>query len=110
LGGSLSEETFVDFDQGLSLLEHNAREVLGEAPSDRKVRIMVTMPSEAADDPSMIRDFLLRGMNIMRVNCAHDGPTEWPRMVENLRRAERETGKSSQIALDLAGPKLRTGP
>jgi pyruvate kinase len=49
-------------------------------------------------------------MNIMRVNCAHDCPEEWRRMVEHLRLAEKETDKSCKIAFDLAGPKLRTGP
>ena len=51
---------------------------------------MVTMPSEAASDPATICDFLQRGMNIMRVNCAHDGPEEWRRMVEYLRIASPE--------------------
>jgi pyruvate kinase len=104
------EETFVDFELGSSLLERNAYEALGEVPDDRRVRIMVTMPSEAASDPAMIRDFLLRGMNIMRINCAHDGPKEWGRMVDHLRLAEKDTGKSCKIVFDLAGPKLRTGP
>ena len=107
--GRALEETFNDFEQGASLLERNTDESLGEAPDDRKVRIMVTMPSEAASDPATICDFLQRGMNIMRVNCAHDGPEEWRRMVEYLRLAEKETGKSCKIVFDLAGPKLRTG-
>ncbi len=104
------EETFADFDLGSSLLNRDANESLGEMPEDRRVRIMVTMPSEAASDPAIIREFLLRGMNIMRINCAHDGPEEWCRMVDHLRLAESETGKSCKIAVDLAGPKLRTGP
>ena len=108
--GRAIEETFSDFDQGSILLDKNTTDSLGEAPVDRKVRIMVTMPSEAANDPAVARDFLLRGMNIMRVNCAHDGPEEWRRMVEHLRLAEKETGKSCKIAFDLAGPKLQTGP
>ncbi|HEU4679725.1 MAG TPA: pyruvate kinase, partial [Terrimicrobiaceae bacterium] len=108
--GRQIEETFADFDLGASLLDRNAREALGEIPDGRRVRIMVTMPSEAANDPDLIKDFLLRGMNIMRVNCAHDGPEEWERMVDHLRRAESETGRPCKIAFDLAGPKLRTGP
>jgi pyruvate kinase len=103
------EETLEEFDQGIRSLQQNANEALGKAPADRKVRIMVTMPTEAAEDPVMIQDFLLRGMNIMRVNCAHDGPEEWRRMVEHLRLAEKQTGKSCKIVFDLAGPKLRTG-
>ena len=45
---------------------------LGPIPTDRKTRIMVTRPSEAAIDPSLIRGLLEKGMNIMRINCAHD--------------------------------------
>ena len=104
------EETFGDFELGSSFLNRNASEALGGTVEDRRVRIMVTMPSEAATDPALIRDFLCRGMNIMRINCAHDGPEEWRRMVEHLRLAVGETGKSCKVAFDLAGPKLRTGP
>jgi hypothetical protein len=108
--GRAIEETFAEFDSGSALLEKHTVESLGEAPVGRNVRIMVTMPSEAADDPILVRNFLNRGMNIMRINCAHDSAVEWLRMVENLRAAEKETGKACKIALDLAGPKLRTGP
>ena len=31
-------------------------------------------------------------------------------MVAHLRRAEQDLGKSCRILMDLAGPKLRTGP
>ncbi|MBV9272789.1 MAG: pyruvate kinase [Verrucomicrobia bacterium] len=108
--GRVIEETFADFDSGAVLLEKHTVESLGEAPAGRNVRIMVTMPSAAADDPRLVRNFLYRGMNIMRINCAHDSPPEWLRMVENLRAAQKETGKACKIAFDLAGPKLRTGP
>jgi pyruvate kinase len=108
--GRAIEETFAEFDSGSILLEKHTVEALGEAPADRNVRIMVTMPSEAADDPNLVRNFLNRGMNIMRINCAHDSAVEWLRMVENLQAAQKETGKACKIAFDLAGPKLRTGP
>jgi pyruvate kinase len=47
---------------------------------------------------------------VMRINCAHDDPGAWAAMVNNLRRAERELGRSCKILTDLGGPKLRTGP
>jgi pyruvate kinase len=108
--GRAIEETFAEFDSGSALLKKHAVESLGEAPENRNVRIMVTMPSDAANDPNLVRTFLSRGMNIMRINCAHDTSAEWLRMVENLRTAQEETGKTCKIAFDLAGPKLRTGP
>jgi len=71
---------------------------------------MVTMPSEAADDYDLVRDLVSEGMDCMRINCAHDGFEEWDRMIWNLRRARKETGRECQILMDLPGPKLRTGP
>jgi pyruvate kinase len=52
----------------------------------------------------------MAGMDIMRINCAHDSPAAWRAMVDHLRRAEREVGRSCRIQADLGGPKLRTGP
>ena len=99
----------VDFRTGPLLLRDHTRTLLGPEPSNRQVRIMVTMPSEAATDPQLVRDLLTAGMDIMRINCAHDSPEAWRAMVDNLRRAEREVGRSCRIQADLGGPKLRTG-
>ncbi len=100
----------IGFDDGQNLLTRNTDALLGPAPEGRKVRIMVTMPSEAATDYELVRDLLLNGMNCMRINCAHDGPAQWSGMIANLRRAEQETAKACLVCMDVAGPKLRTGP
>ena len=96
--------------RGWERLERNTNELLGPPPKDRNVRIMVTMPSEAAHDFGLIRDLLLNGMDCMRVNCAHDGPPQWAGMISNLERAKLETGRECRVHMDLGGPKLRTGP
>jgi pyruvate kinase len=70
---------------------------------------MVTMPPEAATNYELVRDLLLRGMDCLRINCAHDGPEAWSKMIGNLRQAEKETNKHCKVVMDLAGPKLRTG-
>ncbi|NCC27802.1 MAG: pyruvate kinase [Gammaproteobacteria bacterium] len=99
----------VDFRTGPLLLRDHTRALLGPEPRDRFVRIMVTMPSEAASDAQLVQDLLVAGMDVMRINCAHDGPDAWFAMVENLRRAERIVGRNCRVQADLAGPKLRTG-
>src|SRR5262245_5834148 len=71
---------------------------------------MVTMPSEAAADYALVRELLASGMDCMRINCAHDRPPAWAAMIAHLRRAEAELGRACRVAMDLAGPKLRTGP
>jgi len=97
------------FEEGAALLASHANAILGPVTADRKTRIMVTMPSAAATEPSFIRDLLAQGMNVMRINCAHDNSDVWGRMVEHLRQAEKALGRSCKVCCDLAGPKLRTG-
>jgi pyruvate kinase len=100
----------MDAATGQRLLDEHADLLLGPRPDDRRVRIMVTMPSQAADDAVLVHDLLKQGMDCIRINCAHDDPATWLRMVDNLRQAERALGRTCKVAMDLAGPKLRTGP
>ena len=95
---------------GARILDRRASRLLGEKPSGRSTRIMVTMPSEAALDYPLLRDLVAGGMNVLRINCAHGDPEVWGRMIRNLRRAEHETGRRCKVAMDLGGPKIRTGP
>ncbi|CAB3793203.1 hypothetical protein LMG28614_03671 [Paraburkholderia ultramafica] len=104
------EDPPITFDTGPALLAEHTNAILGTAPQGRQTRIMVTMPGEAADDPDLIRSLVEAGMGIMRINCAHDSPTTWERMVRHLRHAERDLDKRCLVSFDLAGPKLRTGP
>ena len=71
---------------------------------------MVTMPSEAADDPQIIEELLAAGMDVMRINCAHDDESRWLKMIQHLGRAKQRSRRSCKIFMDLAGPKPRTGP
>jgi pyruvate kinase len=104
------KEQLVEVVEGTDLLKANTDALLGAPPSSRKVRIMVTMSSDAATDYELVRDLLQKGMDCMRINCAHDGPEIWFGMIRNLREAQEETGLSCRVLMDLAGPKLRTGP
>jgi pyruvate kinase len=100
----------VDPTAGQRLLDAHTEAVLGPRPAGRGVAIMVTMPSEAADDYTLVDQLLQQGMDCMRINCAHDGSAEWARMLEHLRRAEERQSRSCRVVMDLAGPKVRTGP
>jgi pyruvate kinase len=97
------------FADGRALLDQHTRALLGQAPDGRDVRIMVTMPGEAADDFDLVGNLLRSGMDCVRVNTAHDGPDAWGRMLANLDRARSETGNPCRVLMDLTGPKLRTG-
>ncbi|MDT5408269.1 MAG: pyruvate kinase, partial [Mycobacterium sp.] len=94
----------VGIDQGPELLRHRTHSLLGPEPADRVTRIMVTLPSSAATDPTMVRELVERGMNIARINCAHDDAEAWRAMAGLVRQAAEATGKGCLIAMDLAGP------
>ncbi|HUL62534.1 MAG TPA: pyruvate kinase [Methanocella sp.] len=100
----------VTYREGRRLLDEHSSALLGPVAVNRSTRIMVTMPSQAADDYELVRDMLDSGMDCVRVNCAHDDEAAWRRMIAHLRRAEREVGKKCKVFMDLAGHKLRTGP
>lgn len=99
----------VDFETGSGRLEDHASRLLGPRHPRRAAHIMVTMPPEAAADAGLVERLLASGMDIMRINCAHDDVQAWRAMVRHLRVAEKRTGRRCRVLVDLAGPKLRTG-
>ena len=49
-------------------------------------------------------------MDCARVNCAQDDTAVWRDIIGNVRQAQKELGRSCKVLMELAGPKLRTGP
>ena len=93
--------------EGRALLDSRADELLGPRPPERRVRVMVTMPDEAAEGPEFVRGCLEAGMGIMRINTSAGDARRWRDMIRHLRTAELETGRSCRVFADLPGPKLR---
>ncbi len=90
---SLEDERGVNFAEGKALLRANTDALLGPPPRKRSVRIMVTMPREAADDYQLVRQLLANGMDCMRINCAHDDAQAWTRYDRQLARGEARVGQ-----------------
>lgn len=93
--------------RGTRMLRFNTDEVFGSTRSGA-VRIMVTLPTEAAYDYELVRELVSRGMDCARINCAHDTEDEWQAMIAFTRRAAIEVGRPVKIHMDLGGPKVRT--
>lgn len=91
------------------LLKANVKSLLGKKSEDRRTRIMVTLPSEAAENYDLVFRLMEKGMNCARINCAHDDAGAWGKMINHVRKASKELGRKCKIAMDLAGPKIRTG-
>jgi pyruvate kinase len=104
-----SETDRLPFPAGKTLLERHAEALLGSHSHDRAVSIMVTLPVAAAEDYDLVHDLISTGMDVARINCAHDSQAEWQGMIENVRRAGDNLGKTCRIVMDLGGPKFRTG-
>ena len=103
-------EPVIGFGASAELLRRRTSELFGSAPMRRATRIMVTLPSDAAGDSDLVDDLVERGMDLARINTAHDDRAEWLRMITHVRAASARSARGCRIAMDLAGPKLRTGP
>ncbi len=95
------------FERGPRRLMRNTEELFGPMPPERSVRIMVTLPPEAATDEEVAVDLVRAGMDCARINCAHDDAEVWSAMAANVRRAARCEFRACRVLVDLAGRKLR---
>jgi pyruvate kinase len=90
-----------------STLDQLTSTFFGPSPANRYSRIMVTMPHEASTDPELVENMVQDGMNIARINCAHDDATVWGKMVEHIKAASAKYQQDVKIFTDIAGPKVR---
>lgn len=90
------------------LVESRRQRLFGHTPHAAVPHIMVTFDTDFADNYLKVKTLLLAGMNVARINCAHDDPDTWARMIAHVRRASEVTGKPCKVYMDLAGPKIRT--
>lgn len=70
-------------------------------------RIMVTLPTEAAGNPDKVAHIVAAGADCLRINCAHDDPAAWARMLAHRDEAAAQAGRPVPVEMDLGGPKLR---
>lgn len=96
------------FDVGRRRLQKNTKKIFGKKPKNRTTRIMVTMSNEAIEDEKFVHDLIKEGMNVARINCAHNTPKDWLKMIEHIRNSSETLGKDVRILMDIAGPKIRT--
>lgn len=74
----------------------------------RRTKIVATL-GPATDDPRVLRELLLSGLNVARLNLSHGSPEDRIRRVKLLREAEQETGMRIALLFDTRGPELRLG-
>lgn len=106
---SLDRES-LGYEESRDMLDKHTKNLFGPLPSAAKTKIMVTLPTEAAFDETIILKMAQNGMDIVRINLGHDDELVWLAMVTNVQSVSRRLGRSIKIYMDLAGPKIRIGP
>jgi pyruvate kinase len=77
-------------------------------PLIHRTKIVATI-GPASSSPEVIRQMILAGMNVARLNFSHGSYENHARMVELLRSISEELDNPLTILQDLQGPKIRVG-
>ncbi|MBU7585051.1 MAG: hypothetical protein KAF91_19440 [Nostoc sp. TH1S01] len=107
LNVQLSQPPLEAFFEGDRLLKIHTQELFGNTSQQRRVKIMVTLPTEAATNYELVKNLLQQGTDCVRINCAHDTPIEWSAMIAHVRLAEAEMKRTCKVFMDLSVPKIR---
>jgi pyruvate kinase len=102
------QHLFCSYQDALVDLQQKSHKLFGDKTEFTVPYIMVTMDAVHAEDYEKVKELLLAGMNVARINCAHDDESVWTDIVNHIHQAVKETGLVCKIYIDLAGPKIRT--
>ncbi|MGE4294246.1 MAG: pyruvate kinase [Campylobacterales bacterium] len=104
-------------DRARQIVDENRCALLGGCAGSTHepmtTRVMVTLPSDAATPGNgLIRELADAGVDIFRINTAHDALPVYRAMAASIRGLDlnRPAEKRRRIYVDLCGPKIRTGP
>jgi pyruvate kinase len=75
---------------------------------DPKTKIVATM-GPASADPTVLREMLLHGVDVCRLNFSHGSHEFHAATIATIRALNEELGLTTAILADLQGPKLRVG-
>ncbi|MBK8053584.1 MAG: pyruvate kinase [Saprospiraceae bacterium] len=102
------QKEICDYECSQAIMRNKSLALFGQKEIDAHPSVMITLDSTFAEDYAVIKNLLLNGMNIARINCAHDDESVWASMINKIKKACQKTGKPCKIYMDLAGPKIRT--
>ena len=72
----------------------------------RRTKIVCTI-GPASESFEVLKEMMLAGMNVARLNFSHGTHEDHGRRLEAIRQAAREVGKNIAILLDTKGPEIR---
>ncbi len=75
---------------------------------DRKAKIVATI-GPASESEEILRELILAGMDVARLNFSHGSHEEHANRIATIRKLSKEMSRPIAILQDLQGPKLRVG-
>ena len=103
-------------EQARLQLNLNSKNLFGKPRINRNTRILVTLDSSFLNKRDLIKQLLKEGMDMVRINCAHNTSTQWKNLIDLIRDVELDLiqnekyNKHCKILMDLAGSKIRVKP
>ena len=74
----------------------------------RKTKIVCTL-GPATDDEAVLRQLILNGMNVARLNMSHGTHEQHKRRADMVKKLREEMDVPVAILMDTKGPEIRTG-
>ncbi|MDX9749640.1 MAG: pyruvate kinase [Flavobacteriales bacterium] len=76
--------------------------------NDPKTKIVATI-GPASADRAVLREMMLNGMDVCRLNFSHGNHAFYAELIGTIRALNEEMGLTTAILADLQGPKMRVG-
>lgn len=99
----------IGYKKSRKIINKHRYDLFGKKTGVRDTKIMVTLPSEAASDIELVRELMINGMELARINMSHDNQETWLSMIKTVHQASKYLKTKCYIYMDLSGPKIRTG-
>lgn len=74
----------------------------------KRTKILATV-GPATSSPEMLRNMVLSGVNVFRINFSHGNHEQHANYLKHIRAVEAELGIPVAVCADLCGPKIRVG-
>ena len=74
----------------------------------KKTKIVCTI-GPASENVETLKEMILAGMNVARINFSHGGIEEQQTKIDNVKKAREELQVPVALMLDTKGPEIRTG-
>ena len=73
-----------------------------------RTKIVATL-GPASAEPTVLRELLQAGVDVVRINSSHGDPGTWGSWIDRTRMVAAELGRNVGVMVDLQGPRIRVG-